>query len=135
MARIKGWKKVKDGKNNIVYQTTKTIGVNKFPLNTIQIFGEENRWNLHSFKSVPAPRKGWYMNEFIVKNDNITGKQYKSKDLALHEARFLMNKYNHMREKEIEELYDYYNNNSLSDAEEIRVLNKLENLGFDIRLL
>lgn len=54
MARIKGWKKVKDGKNNIVYQTTKTIGVNKFPLNTIQIFGEENRWNLHSFKSVPA---------------------------------------------------------------------------------
>ncbi len=37
------------------------------------------------------------------------------------------------KHKKIHRLYNYYNNNKLSDAEEGRVLRELEELGVDVR--
>jgi len=72
-------KKSKYGKN---YYTKDTVnasdGGDNLPKQTIQVWGK----NVQIMKAVPAPRQGWYINEFVERHDNLQGGQFKTKKQA-----------------------------------------------------
>ncbi len=85
--KIKGWYKQKDTQHSIVYYTSlKNEGVGGLPKQTVQVFGNRYGGNLHIMKSVPAPTKGYFINKFIVKRDNLEGNQFKNIKEALTHA-------------------------------------------------
>ena len=80
MAKIKGWKRIASSRNGQVreeiYETYAQKGKKRgasLASRTVQIFGDNKTASLYILKAVPAPREGYYINDFIVKRDNIEG--------------------------------------------------------------
>ena len=77
MAKIKGWKRttnvIVSGTHNEVYETyaKEGSGVGSMASRTVQAFGNKEQGVFYVFKAVPAPQEGHFINNFVIKRDNL----------------------------------------------------------------